>query len=40
MKKNGTNEKSKRLLNWTPRSNEDAITTTAESLVRLNLLKA
>ena len=40
MKKNGTNEKSKRLLNWSPRSNEDAITTTAESLVRLNLLKA
>jgi dihydroflavonol-4-reductase len=27
------------LLGWTPRSNEEAITATAESLVRLALLK-
>jgi len=27
------------LLGWTPRSNEEAITATAESLVRLSLLK-
>jgi dihydroflavonol-4-reductase len=37
--KNATNEKARRLLNWTPRSNEDAIIATAESLVRLGLLK-
>lgn len=38
--KNGTNQKARRLLGWTPRSNEDAIVATAESLVRLGLLKA
>ncbi|HEY4739769.1 MAG TPA: aldehyde reductase [Candidatus Acidoferrales bacterium] len=37
--KNGTNEKAKRLLGWTPRSSEEAIVATAESLVRLGLLK-
>jgi nucleoside-diphosphate-sugar epimerase len=37
--KNATNEKAKRLLNWSPRSNEEAIVATAESLVRLGLLK-
>ncbi len=37
--KNATNEKAKRLLGWTPRSPEDAIVATAESLVRLGLLK-
>jgi nucleoside-diphosphate-sugar epimerase len=37
--KNATNEKAKRLLGWTPRSNEEAIVATAESLVRLDLLK-
>lgn len=37
--KNATNEKAKRLLGWAPRSNEDAIVATAESLVRLGLLK-
>ena len=37
--KNATNEKAKRLLDWSPRSNEDAIVATAESLVRLGLLK-
>jgi nucleoside-diphosphate-sugar epimerase len=33
-----TNEKARRVLGWTPRSNEDAIVATAESLVRLGLL--
>ena len=37
--KNATNEKAKRLLGWAPRSNEEAIVATAESLVRLELLK-
>jgi nucleoside-diphosphate-sugar epimerase len=37
--KNATNEKARRLLSWMPRSNEDAIVATAESLVRLGLLK-
>lgn len=38
-KKNGTNEKSRRLLGWKPRSNEESILATAESLLRLGLLK-
>ena len=38
-KKNATNEKAKRILGWTPRANEEAIVATAESLVRLGLLK-
>ncbi len=38
-RKNGTNAKAKRLLGWRPRSNEDAIVATAESMVRLGLLK-
>jgi len=37
--KNATNEKAKRLLGWAPRPNEEAIVATAESLVRLGLLK-
>jgi len=37
--KSSTNEKAKRVLGWTPRSNEDAVIATAESLVRLGLLK-
>lgn len=37
--RNATNEKAKRLLDWKPRSNEEAIVATAESLVRLGLLK-
>lgn len=37
--KNATNEKAKRVLGWTPRSNEEAIVATAESLVRFGLLK-
>jgi nucleoside-diphosphate-sugar epimerase len=37
--KNGTNEKARRVLGWTPRSNEECIVATAESLMRLGLLK-
>ena len=37
--RNATNEKARRVLGWAPRSNEDAIAATAESLVRLGLLK-
>ena len=37
--RNATNEKARRLLGWAPRSNEDALAATAESLVRLGLLK-
>jgi nucleoside-diphosphate-sugar epimerase len=38
-RKNGTNAKAKRLLGWSPRSNEDCIVATGESLVRYGLLK-
>jgi nucleoside-diphosphate-sugar epimerase len=38
-KKNGSNEKAKRLLGWAPRSSAEAIIATAESLLRLGLLK-
>jgi dihydroflavonol-4-reductase len=37
--KNATNEKARRMLDWVPRSNEEAIVATGESLVRLGLLK-
>jgi dihydroflavonol-4-reductase len=37
--KNATGEKARRLLGWSPRSREDAIVGTAESLVRLGLLR-
>jgi nucleoside-diphosphate-sugar epimerase len=37
--KNATNEKAIRMLGWAPRSREEAIVATAESLVRLGLLK-
>ena len=37
--KNATNEKARRVLGWRPRSNEESIIATAESLVRLGLLK-
>jgi dihydroflavonol-4-reductase len=33
-----SNEKARRVLGWSPRSNEDAIVATAESLARLGLL--
>ncbi|VVE30273.1 SDR family oxidoreductase [Pandoraea anhela] len=36
---NATAEKARRLLGWTPRPREDAIVATAESLIRLGLLK-
>jgi dihydroflavonol-4-reductase len=37
--KNATNKKAKRVLGWAPLSREEAIVATAESLVRLGLLK-
>jgi nucleoside-diphosphate-sugar epimerase len=37
--KNATSEKAQRLLGWAPRSAEEAIVATAESLVRLGLLR-
>jgi nucleoside-diphosphate-sugar epimerase len=38
-RKNATNEKARRVLGWAPRSREESIVATAESLVRLGLLK-
>jgi nucleoside-diphosphate-sugar epimerase len=38
-RKNATNEKAKRMLGWAPRTNQDAIVATAESLIRMRLLK-
>lgn len=37
--KNASSEKARRLLGWAPRSNEEAVVATGESLVRLGLLK-
>jgi len=37
--KQGSNEKARKMLGWKPRSNEEAIIATAESLVKLGLLK-
>jgi dihydroflavonol-4-reductase len=37
--KTAANEKARRVLGWVPRSNEEAIIATAESLVRLGLLR-
>ena len=37
--KNGSNAKAKRILGWTPRTNEECILATAESLAQLGLLK-
>jgi nucleoside-diphosphate-sugar epimerase len=37
--KNATNAKARRVLGWAPRSNEEAIVSTAESLLQLGLLK-
>ncbi len=34
-----THAKARRVLGWTPRSNEEALVATAESLVRLGLLR-
>jgi nucleoside-diphosphate-sugar epimerase len=38
-KRNATGAKAQRILGWTPRSREDAVVATGESLVRLGLLK-
>jgi len=38
--KNATNEKARHMLGWTPRSSEEAIVATAESLLRLGLARA
>lgn len=38
-RKNATGEKARRVLGWPPRSREDAIVATAESLLQLGLLK-
>jgi dihydroflavonol-4-reductase len=37
--KSATNEKARRRLGWSPRSSEEPIVATAESLARLGLLK-
>jgi dihydroflavonol-4-reductase len=37
--RNATSEKARRVLGWSPRSNEEAIVATAESLIRLGLVK-
>ncbi|WP_246694442.1 hypothetical protein [Mesorhizobium sp. M2E.F.Ca.ET.209.01.1.1] len=37
--RNATGAKAMRLLGWTPRSREEALVATAESLIRLGLLK-
>jgi dihydroflavonol-4-reductase len=36
---NATSEKAVRMLGWAPRSSEEAIVATAESLIRLGLLQ-
>jgi len=36
---NATSEKARRLLGWRPRSPEEAIVATADSLIRLGLLR-
>ena len=38
-RKNATNAKAKSVLGWAPRSNEESVLATAESLLRLGLLK-
>jgi nucleoside-diphosphate-sugar epimerase len=38
-RKNGTGEKASRVLGWAPRSREEALLATAESLIRLGLLR-
>jgi nucleoside-diphosphate-sugar epimerase len=39
-RKNATSEKARRVLGWTPHTNEESILATAESLLRLGLLKS
>ena len=38
-RKNASSQKARRVLGWAPRSREEAITATAESLMNLGLLK-
>jgi nucleoside-diphosphate-sugar epimerase len=38
--KNATSEKAQRVLGWRPRSREDSVVATAESMIRLGLLKS
>ncbi len=38
-RKNGSNAKARRVLGWEPRTNEECIVATAESLIKLGLLK-
>jgi nucleoside-diphosphate-sugar epimerase len=38
-RKNATSEKARRMLGWKPRSNQESVIATAESLIRLGLLK-
>ena len=38
--KQASNEKAKRVLGWTPRSNADCILASAESLLRLGLVRS
>ena len=38
--KNATSEKAQRVLGWSPRSREDSVVATAESMMRLGLLKS
>jgi len=37
--RNATAEKARRVLGWSPRSNEEAVVASAESLIRFGLLK-
>jgi nucleoside-diphosphate-sugar epimerase len=39
-RKNATNAKARRVLGWAPRSAEDAVMATAESLLDLGLVRA
>jgi nucleoside-diphosphate-sugar epimerase len=39
VRKNATNAKARRLLGWTPRSSEDSIVATAQSLIKLGMVK-
>jgi dihydroflavonol-4-reductase len=39
VRKNGSSEKAQRLLGWKPRSREEAVVATAESLIALGLVK-
>jgi dihydroflavonol-4-reductase len=38
IKASASNEKARRVLGWTPRSNEEAVVASAESLIRLGLV--